>query len=81
VPCLHIFLAYFSATISLGRGAHNIQVLLADPLADPRWEARLLHFLELSGVGREVDEVDEEEIRDARLDNCIVWEAEERVAE
>jgi len=37
-------------------------------------------LLELSGVGRVVEGVDEEETRAARLDGWVVWEAEERVA-
>jgi hypothetical protein len=42
----------------------------------------LLRLLELSGVGRIVEDgVDEEERRGARLDEWIAWEAEERVAE
>jgi hypothetical protein len=36
-------------------------------LASPRWEGRLLHFLELSGVGRVVDS--EEADRAARMDS------------
>jgi len=46
-------------------------------LADPRWEAHLLRFLELSRAGRVVDEM--EDRRAARLDNWILWEVEERV--
>jgi len=47
---------------------------------DPRWEARLLLFLESSGVGRIVDEEDVEGRWVGRTDNWIVWEAEEKVA-
>jgi len=44
---------------------------------NPGWEKRLLRFLELSRVGRTVDNgVDEEESRAARMDSWIVWEAE-----
>jgi hypothetical protein len=44
---------------------NNIGVLLGNP----RWEERFLRFLELSGVGREVDDgTDEDEARAARLD-------------
>jgi hypothetical protein len=44
-------------------------------LASPRWERRLLHFLELSGVGRVMDNgEDEEEARAARMDGWIIWE-------
>jgi len=42
-----------------GRRPANVRVLLADP----RWEARLLRFLESPGVGRVVDEVDVEDGR------------------
>jgi hypothetical protein len=43
----------------------SIRVLLASP----RWESRLLHFLELSGVGRRVEDgSDEDESRAARMD-------------
>jgi len=49
-------------------------------LNNPRWERRLLRFLELPGVGRVVEDgTDVEEARAARLDGWIVWEAEERV--
>jgi hypothetical protein len=38
-------------------------------LASPRWESRLLRFLELSGVGRRVEDgTDEKEARAARMD-------------
>jgi len=38
-------------------------------LSNPRWERRLLRFLELSGVGRVMDDgVDEEEARAVRMD-------------
>jgi hypothetical protein len=50
-------------------------------LANPRWEKRLLKFLELSGVGRVMaDRTDEDGARAAAMDEWIVWEAEERVA-
>jgi hypothetical protein len=49
----------------------NIWVLLANP----RWESRLLHFLNLSGVGRVVENgKDEEECWAARMDDWIAWE-------
>ena len=60
-----------------GHRLPNIRVLLANP----RWEARLFCFLESSGVGRVVGKVDAEEEWVARTDGCVVWEAEERVAE
>jgi len=48
-------------------------------LAKPRWERRLLKFLELSGAGRVMDDaVDEDAARAERLDGWIVWETEER---
>jgi hypothetical protein len=44
-------------------------------LASPRWEKRPLHFLELLGVGRVMDNgEDEGEVWAARLDGWIVWE-------
>jgi len=47
-------------------------------LANPRWEKRLLRFLELSGVGRLVaDGVDEDDAWARKMDDWIVWEAEE----
>jgi len=59
-----------------GRDLGGIRVLLNNP----RWERRLLKFLELSGVGKVVeDSTDEEETRAARMDEWIAWEAEERV--
>jgi hypothetical protein len=52
-------------------GKRSIRVLLANP----RWESRLLHFLELSGVGRRVEDgSDEDESRAARMDGWVVWE-------
>jgi hypothetical protein len=47
-------------------------------LADPRWEKRFVHFLELSGVGRTLaDGVDEESAYAARMDTWIAWETED----
>jgi hypothetical protein len=47
-------------------------------LADPRWERRFVHFLELSGVGRTLsDGVDEESAYASRMDTWIAWETEE----
>jgi len=57
-----------------GRRPSSIRVLLADP----RWEACLLKFIELSDVGRIVDEVDVEEDWAVGLDGWIAWEAEGR---
>jgi hypothetical protein len=43
-------------------------------LASPRWEKRLLSFLELSGAGRVMENgVDEEEARAERMDGWVVW--------
>jgi len=54
----------------------SIRVLLSNP----RWEWRLLRFLELPGVGTVVeDETDEDQARAERMDRWIAWEAEERV--
>jgi hypothetical protein len=47
-------------------------------LANPRWEERLLRFLELSGVGRVVASgTDEDEAWARRMDDWIVWEVRE----
>jgi hypothetical protein len=56
-----------------GKDPDGIKILLANP----RWERRLLRFLELSGVERVVDGVDVEETRATRLDGWIIWEAKE----
>jgi hypothetical protein len=49
-------------------------------LANPRWERRLVRFLELSGVGRTMaDGTDEESAHAARTDEWIAWEAEDRI--
>jgi hypothetical protein len=48
------------------------------PLSNPRWEGRLPRFLELSRVTRTVEGgLDVEEAYAARMDEWIVWEAEE----
>jgi hypothetical protein len=50
------------------------------PVEPTRWERSLLRFLELSGVGRVMEDgVDEEEARAGRLDRWIPWETEEWV--
>jgi hypothetical protein len=60
-----------------GKDPGSIRVLLSNP----RWERRLLRFLELSGVGRVMDDgADEEETRATRLDGWIPWRVEEWVA-
>jgi hypothetical protein len=56
-----------------GKDPGSVRVLLANP----RWEKRLLRFLELSG-GRVVEGVDVEETRATRLDGWITWETVER---
>jgi hypothetical protein len=43
-------------------------------LASPRWEKRLLSFLELSGVGRVMENGAEEEARAEKMGGWIVWE-------
>jgi hypothetical protein len=49
-------------------------------LSSPKWERRLLTFLELSGVGRVMEDgVDEEETWAGRLDGWIPWETEDWV--
>jgi len=46
--------------------------------SNPRWEKRLVKFLELSGVGwLMADGVDEDEAWAERMDGRIVWEAGE----
>jgi hypothetical protein len=48
-------------------------------LANPRWESRLVHFLELSGVGRLVEDGSGvEEDRAARMDEWVAWAHRER---
>jgi hypothetical protein len=47
-------------------------------LADPRWEKRFVHFLELSGVGRILaDGIDEGSAYATGMDRWIAWETEE----
>jgi hypothetical protein len=54
-----------------GRDPGGLRVLLANP----RWEKRLLRFLELSGAGRIVaNGEDEEEGWARRMDERVVWE-------
>jgi hypothetical protein len=54
-----------------GRDPGGLRVLLANP----RWEKRLLRYLELSGAGRIVaNGEDEEEAWARRMDEWIVWE-------
>jgi hypothetical protein len=50
-------------------------------LANPRWEKRLLRFLELSGAWRTVASgVDEEEASAQNMDDWIVWEVGKETA-
>jgi hypothetical protein len=50
-------------------------------LANPRWERRFVKFLELSGVGEVMaDGTDEDGARAAKMDEWVVWEAEEGIA-
>jgi hypothetical protein len=59
-----------------GKDPKSVRVLLSNP----RWEKRLLGFLELSGVGRVMEDgIDEEEARAGRMDRWIPWETEEWV--
>jgi hypothetical protein len=74
----HVLLHCSSARMSAarmeaweGRDPGGLRVLLANP----RWEKRLLRFLELSGAGRVVASgEDEDEAWARRMDEWIVWE-------
>jgi hypothetical protein len=60
-------------------GAHpgSIRVLLSNP----RWEKRLLNFIELSGIGRAMENgEDEEETWAAKMDGWIIWDTREDIA-
>jgi hypothetical protein len=60
-----------------GRDPGSIRVLLSNP----RWERRLLRFLELSGLGRIVEGgLDVEEAYAARMDEWVIWETKEERA-
>jgi ribonuclease HI len=80
----HALLHYPNATLAAarveaweGRNPKGIGILLSSP----RWESRLMRFLELSGVGRYVDGgVDEDQAHAEKMDEWIVWEAEEEGA-
>ena len=56
-----------------GKSPGGLKVLLSSP----RWERRLLRFLELSEVGKIMKDGVGEEERTARLGGWIAWEAEE----
>jgi len=67
---------YRSFRIQANKNPGSIRVLLSNP----RWERRLLLFLELSGVGRVVEDgTDEDQERAEKMDWWIVWEAEGRM--
>jgi hypothetical protein len=76
----HVLLHCPNARVSLareeaweGKDLGSVRVLLSNP----RWERRLLRSLELSGVGRVMDDgVDEEEARAGKMDRWIPWETE-----
>jgi len=55
-----------------GKNPGGVWVLLANP----RWERRFVRFLELSGVGRTMADG----ARAVKMDEWVVWEAEERIA-
>jgi hypothetical protein len=60
-----------------GKDPGGVRVLLANP----RWEQRLVKFLELSGVGRVmVDGTDEDGAYAARMDEWMAWETVEGAA-
>jgi hypothetical protein len=60
-----------------GKDPGGVRVLLANP----RWERRLVEFLELSGVGRVIaDGTDEDGAYAARMDEWVAWEAVEGTA-
>jgi hypothetical protein len=51
-------------------------------LANPKWERRLLRFLELSEVGRvAAGGTNEDEVWARKMDEWIVWEVEEEAAQ
>jgi len=57
-----------------GKTSGSIRVVLSNP----RWEKRLLGFLELLGVRRVMnDGTDKDETRAARLDGWVIWEVGE----
>jgi len=57
-----------------GKSPGGVQVLLSNP----RWERRLLIFLEFSGVGRTMaNGTDEDGAWAAIMDEWIVWETSE----
>jgi hypothetical protein len=59
-----------------GKRLRGVRVLLSNP----RWERRLLRFLELSGVGRTVEGGLDVEAHASIMDEWIVWEAKEEGA-
>jgi hypothetical protein len=72
--CPNATLAAARVEVWEGRNPGGTRVLLSNP----RWESRLMSFLELSGVGKLVEGgVEEAEAHAARMDDGIIWEAEE----
>jgi hypothetical protein len=60
-----------------GKTPGGVRVLLANP----RWERRLVKFLELSGAGRVMaDGTDEDGAYAARMDEWVAWETVEGAA-
>jgi hypothetical protein len=60
-----------------GKTPGGVRVLLANP----RWERRLVKFIELSGVGRVMaDGADEDGAYAARMDDWVAWEAVDGIA-
>jgi len=58
-----------------GKNLRSIRVLLSNS----RWEHRLIKFLELSGVGRVVEDGrDEDQAWAEKMDGWMAWETEER---
>jgi hypothetical protein len=63
--CPNATLAAASVEVREGRNSGGVRVLLANP----RWESRLLRFLELSSAGRFVEGgVDEDEAHASKMD-------------
>jgi hypothetical protein len=57
-----------------GESIRSVRILLASP----RWERCFLHFLELSGVGRVMDNGEDVEVTwAARMNGWIIWEYRE----
>jgi hypothetical protein len=80
----HVLLHYSNASIVVAKQDVWEGVLLGSIrvlLSNPCWEKRLLHFLELSGVGRVLDNgKDEEETPAVKMDGWIIWDTREDMA-